>query len=297
MASARIIVAAHKNYRMPDDPLYLPLHVGAEGKTDGQGRPLDLGYTRDNTGDNISAKNPSYCELTGLYWAWKNLQEDYIGLVHYRRYFAHPGKQGRNPLEPALLMVSKPFEKQTDPFGQILTSEELQVMLKDYDVFVPGKRNYYIETIYSHYAHTHYPEHLIETRRILLDKYPAYVTSYDKVLNSRKACMFNMMIMRRDLLERYCQWLFSVLFELENRLKAHGAEGAEDLSAYQQRLYGRVSEILLNVWLDYQIRTGAISKKRIRELPCIYMENVDWIRKGTSFLKAKFFHKKYESSF
>lgn len=76
----KILIAAHKQYWMPNDPVYLPLHVGAEGKQ-------DLGYTQDNTGDNISAKNPNFCELTGLYWAWKNLDADYVGLVHYRRYF------------------------------------------------------------------------------------------------------------------------------------------------------------------------------------------------------------------
>ena len=75
----KILVAAHKQYWMPEDSVYLPLHVGAEGKP-------DLGYTKDNTGENISAKNPNFCELTGLYWAWKNLEADYVGLVHYRRY-------------------------------------------------------------------------------------------------------------------------------------------------------------------------------------------------------------------
>ena len=85
--SATIVVATHKKYRMPKDPLYLPVHVGAEGKKDAKGNPLDFGYQKDNEGDNISIKNPRYCELTGIYWAWKNLDSDYIGLVHYRRYF------------------------------------------------------------------------------------------------------------------------------------------------------------------------------------------------------------------
>ena len=54
----KILVAAHKKYWMPDDDVYVPLHVGAAGKE-------SLGYLPDNTGDHISSKNPSYCELTG----------------------------------------------------------------------------------------------------------------------------------------------------------------------------------------------------------------------------------------
>ena len=79
--NAKIIIATHKMYDMPQDDIYLPVHVGREGKD-------ALPYQPDNTGDNISAKNPSYCELTGLYWAWKNLDCDYLGLAHYRRHFS-----------------------------------------------------------------------------------------------------------------------------------------------------------------------------------------------------------------
>ena len=91
-----IVVATHKAFPMPTDKMYIPLHVGAEGKTNEDGTPLDLGYQKDNTGDNISAKNANYCELTGLYWAWKNLKADYIGLVHYRRYFQGISKMPAN---------------------------------------------------------------------------------------------------------------------------------------------------------------------------------------------------------
>ena len=80
MKNVKMLVATHKKYQMPKDKLYLPVHVGAEGKT-------DLGYQKDNVGETISNKNPYFCELTALYWAWKNLNEDYIGLCHYRRYF------------------------------------------------------------------------------------------------------------------------------------------------------------------------------------------------------------------
>ena len=57
----KILVATHKCAQMPKDDMYIPLHVGREGKT-------DLGFVGDNTGDNISLKNSLWSELTGLYW-------------------------------------------------------------------------------------------------------------------------------------------------------------------------------------------------------------------------------------
>lgn len=64
----KILVATHKAYWILTEKMksYMPVHVGREGKQ-------DLGFTGDNTGDNISLKNANYCELTGLYWAWKRI--------------------------------------------------------------------------------------------------------------------------------------------------------------------------------------------------------------------------------
>ena len=81
MKNVKILIATHKKYEMPKDDIYLPVQVGKEGKE-------ELGYQGDNDGTNISSKNPFFCELTGLYWAWKNLNADYIGLCHYRRHFS-----------------------------------------------------------------------------------------------------------------------------------------------------------------------------------------------------------------
>lgn len=267
-----VVIATHKQYRMPNASFYLPLHVGAAGKKDSDGRELNLGYVQDNTGDNISEKNNSFCELTGLYWAWKNLTADYIGLVHYRRYFS--------------LRI-----KGRDPFGNVLNDEEIQELVSKYKVIVPKMRNYHIETLYSHYAHTHYAEHLDITRVIIAQKYPEYLNSFDIVMRRKKGYMFNMMIMQRTLLDKYCNWLYDILFELDKRVNA------SQLSFYQGRFFGRVSEIIFNVWLAYQIETGILLKKDIVELSCIYMEKIDWWKKGSSFLKAKFLHKKYEGSF
>ena len=103
---------------MPSDPCYLPLHVGREGKQ-------DLGYIGDNTGDNISSMNPYFCELTGIYWAWKNMHADYIGLCHYRRYFA-----------------GKVHDRNLSAKQQaILSTADYEKLLQDYDCLLPNKRN------------------------------------------------------------------------------------------------------------------------------------------------------------
>lgn len=265
---AVVVIAAHKAYKMPHDAMYLPVHVGAEGKD------TDLGYTKDNTGENISGKNSSYCELTGLYWAWKNLDSAYIGLAHYRRHFS----------------LSK---KSREPFDNVLKYSELEPMLNKYKVFIPKKRKYYIETLYSHYAHTHYASHLDETRKILRNFYPEYLNNFDAVMKRRWGYMFNMMIMEKKLVNDYCTWLFNILFELEKRVSKEN----ENLSAFQGRFYGRVSELLFNVWLEQKILEKKIRRSEIKELDYVYMEKINWKRKAVSFLKAKFGHKKYEGSF
>ena len=268
--NAKIIIATHKKYWMPKDEMYLPLHVGAEGKFDASGKPLDLGYTKDNTGENISEKNSYFCELTGLYWAWKNLDEDYIGLVHYRRYFSMHRRSS---------------------FENVLTYEELRPYLGRIRLFVPKKRNYFIETLYSHYEHTHYIEQLDLTRTIIKEKYPQYISAFDIVVNRKSAYMFNMAIMDKRLLNEYCTWLFDILFELENRIDM------PDLNAFQSRFYGRISEIIFNVWLEYKIENKSLSKYKIVELNCIHLEKINWYKKGKAFLKAKFCGEKYQGSF
>lgn len=270
MSNIKIVVATTKKYKMPDDNMYLPLHVGAKNS-----KSTIPGYERDDNGDdNISEKNPQYCELTGLYWAWKNLNADFIGLVHYRRYFGSPKNS-----------------KAEDVFDRVLKRDELEEILKSSSIVVPAKRKYYIETLHSHYSHTHYEEQLTKTKSIIEKKYPEYLDSYERVMSQTSGHMFNMMIMRRDILSRYCKWLFDILGELENELKDNR------LDPYQGRYVGRIGEIIFNVWLDYQITTGEVPRYQIKELPCIHMEHINWLKKGYAFLRAKVFHKKYKHSF
>ena len=245
--NAKVIVATHKTYRMPTDPMYVPVHVGAEGKP-------SLGYIGDNTGDNISLKNKNYCELSGLYWAWKNMDADYIGIAHYRRHFSvHPRR---------------------DKWASVLCESELLPLFNDCDVVLPKPRDYFIETNYSQYAHAHHAIDLDTTREILAQKYPEYIPVYDDYMKRTTGHRFNMFIMKRDVLNRYCEWLFDILFELEKRL---------DISQYSlndSRVFGFVSERLLDVWLE----KNAIQYK---EIPCMFMEKQNWIVKGFKFLVRK----------
>lgn len=244
----KIIVAAHKPYWMPEDKMYLPLHVGAEGKS-------SIGYTPDNTCDNISAKNANYCELTGLYWAWKNLNADYIGLAHYRRHFTVKEAKG-------------------DKKERVATQKQIEKELEKVDILLPKPRNYYIETNYGQYVHAHHPEDLDKTREILAERYPEYVAAYDSSMKKTIGHRFNMFIMKRDKFDAYCEWLFDVLFELEKRLDI------SQYTPYDARVFGFVSERLLDIWLE----TNHMAYK---ELPYVFMEQQNWFVKGWKFIKRK----------
>lgn len=245
----RIVVAAHKRYPMPADPVYLPVQAGSALHP-------PLPYQPDGEGDSISEKNPNYCELTCLYWAWKNLDADYIGLCHYRRYFR--GRRGGEKL------------------GRVLTGQQAQALLGRAPVLLPPKRRYWIETNYSQYIHAHHAADLDLTRKILAQRHSGYLPAFDAVMKRTWGHRFNLFVMRRDLLEQYCAWLFDILFELERQLDI------SQYSANDRRVFGFVSERLLDVWLD-------TVRPPFRECPVVNLESQHWLKKGSAFLQRKFF--------
>jgi len=249
----KILVAAHKAYRMPVDDVYLPIHVGKEGKD------FDLGFIGDDTGDNISGKNDNYCELTALYWAWKNLKADYVGLAHYRRHFS--------------------FKKKGDKWDSVLTANEARELCEKYDVIVTNKRRYYIETIYSHYIHSHKKDGLDMVIDIIKNDYPEYAAVCGVVMKRTYAHMFNMFIMKRELFDKYCKWLFEILFKAEKRFDVLG------LPMFEARIFGYFSEVMLDIWLI---------KNEIEyyECPAIFMEKQNWLIKSGAFLGRKLFAKR-----
>ncbi len=257
-------VATHKNYRIPRDKIYKPIHAGRRLKFFDHKKSISVDnmlyqYDGDDVGDNISRKNPNYCELTVLYSLWKNCDADYIGLCHYRRYFKGCGKG--------------------DLYDKILTGEQAEKILRSSSVVLPKKRNYFIETNYSQYVHAHHKEDLDVTLEIIKEKYPLYTPVWAKVMADTKGHRFNMLIMRKDILDRYCRWLFDILFRLEERL---------DISQYSEndkRVFGFVAERLLDVWIETNNITYI-------ELPVLNTEKQNWPKKIYSFLRRKFKGKK-----
>lgn len=258
-----IAIATHKPYRMPDDIMYMPLQVGKELHPE-----VDLGFQTDATGDNISSLNASYSELTALYWLWKNSKAEYKGLVHYRRHFASRHIRFSSG----------------DRFDRIVKHEEIEWLLESTDIILPKKRQYYIETMYSHYAHTLPGKHLDVARCIIEDLHPEYLSAFDEVMHSSGGHMFNMFIMEQHKFDEYCAWLFPIIKELTKRIDS------SEYDAFNARYPGRISELLLDVWIKTKKYTYV-------ELPAMSTEPVNWWKKGTSFLLAKFTGKKYKKSF
>ena len=245
-----ILVAAHKKFPMPEVEGYLPVLVGAK-----KNYKPDISYQRDDEGKNISAKNPNYNELTAIYWAWKNLKNvDAIGLVHYRRLF---------------------FEKKPYNLNNAIGVEKVQKLLQEYDVLLPKKRNYYIETNYSHYIHAHHKEPLDKTREIIKKTYPAYLKAFDKVMKSKKAHMFSMFIMKSRAFDSYCTFMFGILSKLENEIDI------SDYSVQEARVFGYISELLMDVWLY-------TTNESYKEIPWGQIGSKHLVKKAISFVNRKF---------
>ena len=216
-----IYIATHKNFKVPNlDKIYIPLQVGASGKK-------NLGYLKDNTGDNISEKNANYCELTGLYWAWKNDNNSKIkGLVHYRRYFT----------KYRFSVSAKGF----------LCENEINQILNEYDIIL-SKKEYFKETAWEEYHMVcGLEKDLKRVEKILREYYPEYLPAFNKYFSGNVSSLFNMMICKSDLFDEYCQWLFDILFQLEKEIDW------KEYDDYQKRLFGFMSERLLNVWVIHK---------------------------------------------
>lgn len=227
----KLLVACHKaDSAIRNDELYMPIQVGKALHPE-----LNLGFQTDDTGDNISSKNGSYCELTALYWAWKNLRDvDYIGLCHYRRYFdlSHLGDNH--------LKVTYAYNAaMLDGFDN--ASAIVQTLAKS-DIIVPSVNQFTI-SVGDAYRQSHVTEDYFTAKRIIQESYPEYAASFERVLdkgNKYSGC--NMFITRREIFADYCEWLFSLFEKMEPEIKLSPYP-------YQQRVFGFLSERLFNVFI------------------------------------------------
>lgn len=219
MKRCNIFVVSHKEFKKPNKPYLRTIQVGFADNI-----PNAI---RDNTGKNISYKNKNYCELTALYWIWKNDSvSDINGICHYRRYF-----------------TKKNFSKKEKYF---LSDRQVTSLLNEYDIIVPKPLNFKLDIWHNYFIVGKGKEKdLLETRKIVEEIFPEYLIDFDNVMKRKWGYYFNMFITTKNNFNHYCDWLFTILTELETR---------SDISQYtieEARIYGYISELLLNIWIKH----------------------------------------------
>lgn len=226
----KIYVVAHKKAdieKLDLDSCYQLIRVGGYAKEES-----DL--LSDRTGDNISDKNPNYCELTAQYWIWKNdKSSDVVGLCHYRRY-----------LSTALWSADPRY---------ILKEEQILQDLKKYDIILPIKpiARRKVKDIYLDFGRQ---RDLDTLREVIGELFPEYLEVYDSEMNAHCNYVANVLITTKKIYDDYSKWLFTILFEVEKRTDLTG------YSVQEQRIYGFMSERLLGVW----IKKNAYKLKKYR---------------------------------
>lgn len=255
--SVKIFVMTHKPFVPPEDPMYLPLHVG-------RANAMDLGFPGDDTKDSISEWNPYFCELTGMYWIWKNYDNaDFIGICHYRRYLLNET-------------------------GSIFTCAQLEKLLSGYDM-ITTKLLTLPCPYYEGFKENHHIKDLKITREVLQEKYPEYFDTFEELLHGTHTYFGNIFITSKPLFDRYCSWLFDILFEVQKRTDFTG------YNDYHKRLFGFLSEFLQTVWISYnrlsvcECMVGMMGEKyetrMLKEQLAVFFANRDYETAGNYFLE------------
>lgn len=232
MSNIKIFICAHKDVALPQHPYFLPIQAGAAIHD-----PIH-GYQPDNEGDNISSKNPHFCELTCHYWAWKNLKDiDIIGLNHYRRYFNFQKKWPQFSSDKHFISIEK-FLRQPYVFPN------LEEILQKYDIILPVARHWRVSNT-QQYGEYHIAKDWEMLREIIKERSPQYIPDFEKTMDcSNKSVGYNMFITHWKHFNTYSEWLFDILFEVERRVPP-----IED--PVQSRIYGYMSERLINVFCEH----------------------------------------------
>ena len=248
MADIKLYVCCHQPLRVPEHPLLVPIQVGAA-----LADTHFPGFLYDDTGDNISFKNRSYCELTAQYWAWKNAKADYYGFFHYRRYL-YPDTH-----------TKKPYRIEREPTSECLNRmayDSFPELIQGYDLILPKGENMYT-SVREHYADApfHHRKDLELAEEIVRKLHPKYELALDDYLSGTICYFGNIYIMNRPMFEEYCAWLFPILGEFDRQADIAGY-GPQEL-----RVDGYLAERLLGVYVAYQKACGGY---HILELPRVH---------------------------
>lgn len=258
-----------------DNPLYIPVRCGAVfDEREG------VSMLGDDTGDNISEKRMTFCELTVQYWAWKNVKADYYGLCHYRRYLSFANQQfnvGLAGTVPDIYISNATIQKyslleniiqNTVERFDIITTKPMDINLF-WDA--PHKSNY---ELLKKRSIDHNLDDVDTLIALVKRRYPAYSADVDKYFSSTYATYCNCYIMKKDIFFEYNTWLFDILFEFERII---------DLSSYssrKQRIPAYMSEALWGIFYLHLKRTN---KLKIKELQLVSFSNT---KKQDIFLPA-----------
>ena len=240
---SNIYIVSHKDFVAPTAEGYIPILAGATCNH-------ATIATKDNTGENISSKNPQYCELTAQYWVWKNALDcsENIGFVHYRRYFY-------------LTRTKK----------GIVPAAQFTEDLRCYDIVLPEPW-ILTKTVRNQFAQFHNIADLEEVRSILSERYPDYLDAFDEVLDSHAIYSYNMFVMNSMRFADYMKWLFEVLGEAERRINI------TSYNQYNQRIFGFLSERLLTVWVKAQ-------QLKVKSYPVYKPEDCWWKESARNTVK------------
>lgn len=220
----QIFVMTHKAYQEQQDPVYRTLQVGRV--TGDQSLP----YEGDDTGENISDQNWLYGELTGFYWIWKNYREkDAVGICHYRRFFLNEE-------------------------GRIMSGADYDALMSEYELIVP-KPNISDQTNREGYAESHNLQDLLAVGDAVDKLSPDFSDAFREMLEKKSSYYANLCVMRHQDFDAYCGWMFAVLTEAGKKIDVSSYDN------YHKRVYGFLSELLLNTWIikkNYRLYEAAV---------------------------------------
>ena len=227
-----VFVITHKKTNIDSDDIYTPLFVGASNNPN---VPSE-GYLRDDVGENISGKNSSYCELTGAYWIWKNVNKEVVGLVHYRRFFVK--FRAIHFKEKEYTLFPKRAPKRLD-------KEDIERILANYSLIVKTSGRYLKtnDQIFKNHNEVGI-KNWNRIEEIISNYYPDYTEALKKFSKGHYHINCNMFIGEKAIIDEYFAWLFDILEKLDTM--EYEASG----EYFNKRELGYVGEMLFSIWLN-----------------------------------------------